>query len=120
VPSPLATLTGSGPPAAGGATSASALPASTLISTVNAYYTLVEQRLLGEAWDWLSSAFQQRIGSAYYHRFWEGISEVQLLAVRPQTGAVALEIHYVEANGTVPPSGPRSPSRWTRPPTGSS
>jgi hypothetical protein len=99
--SPLATLTGTGPPSAGSATRASALPASSLISTVNAYYALIGQRRLGQAWDWLSPAFQQRIGSAYYYRFWEGISKVDLLSVRPQTGAVALQIRYVETNGTV-------------------
>ncbi|HET6966509.1 MAG TPA: hypothetical protein VFH58_17185, partial [Acidimicrobiales bacterium] len=88
------------PPSAGGATSPQAIPSPVLADTLRAYYALVDQHRLDQSWAWLSPAFQARIGSAYYHQFWNGISQVQVLAVSASAGTAQITLHYVETDGT--------------------
>jgi hypothetical protein len=96
-----AQTTAAGPPSAGGVTSAAALSPAAITDTLDGYYALVNQHRLDESRNWLTSSYQQQLGESYYRRFWMGIDSVQLLSVRPETGAAVVQIRYVEANGTV-------------------
>jgi serine/threonine protein kinase len=71
----------------------------TLSSYVRAYYGLVNDHSLSEAWTWLSSSYQQQLGYAYYQHFWDSVSSVTVLDVVPGTGEAAVTLRYQMASG---------------------
>jgi hypothetical protein len=77
------------------------VPPSVLTSSLRSYYALVDQHRLDESWLWLSPAFQARIGAAYYHQFWNSISQVSVLSLEASNGASTITLRYVATNGQV-------------------
>ncbi|MCU4182821.1 serine/threonine protein kinase [Acidiferrimicrobium sp. IK] len=71
-----------------------------LVSTVDRYYAMVDRHQLSQAFQWLTPAFQQRIGYAYYQQFWDSVSRVDVLQVAPGAGQVTVTLHYVKVDGT--------------------
>jgi serine/threonine protein kinase len=67
---------------------------------VDDYYALVDQHRLSQSFGWLSSSYRQRIGFAYYQRFWDAITRVDVLRVTPGVNSAALTLRYIEANGS--------------------
>jgi hypothetical protein len=71
-----------------------------ITQNVDNYYALVNQHQLDKSFGWLSPAYQQRIGFAYYQQFWNSITQISVLSVSPGNNSATLTLRYVEANGT--------------------
>jgi serine/threonine protein kinase len=101
--------TSSTPPStAGASTSSQPLPPlagdfspATLTQTVDQYYAIVNRHDLSQSFAWLSPAFQQRIGWAYYQSFWGAIQRVNVVSVTPGRDSATLILQYVGGNGAV-------------------
>jgi hypothetical protein len=81
-------------------TSATSPSANEIVSTVDQYYALVNRHQLSQSFGWLSPAYQERIGYAYYQQFWNGIRQVQVTNVVPGANQATITLHYMETNGT--------------------
>ena len=83
------------PPAAGGAPGAGPVTA-----YVDDYYALVDAHALSRSWTWLSPAYQQRLGYAYYQRFWNSVRSVTVLSVSPGSSQATVTLRYAMTDGS--------------------
>lgn len=75
--------------------------AADVASYVGNYYSIVNSGRLGTSWQWLSPAFQARLGWPYYQSFWHSITNVGVEAVSWTGNGADMTLRYQEASGAV-------------------